>query len=38
MFNAEENKRKEQKILADMQRLVQQTIGGLKEGDDEEEE
>lgn len=31
MFNAEENKRKEQKILADMQRLVQQTIGGLED-------
>ena len=36
MFNAEENKRKEQKILADMQRLVQQTIGGLRTDDDED--
>ena len=36
MFNAEENKRKEQKILADMQRLVQRTIGGIQDtGDDD---
>ncbi len=33
MYNFEENKKKEQKILADMQRLVQRTLG-----DDEEEE
>lgn len=31
MYNFEENKKKEQKILADMQRLVQRTLG-----DDEE--
>lgn len=35
MFNMEENKRKEQKILGDMQRLVQRTIG---EADEEAEE
>lgn len=42
MFNMEENKRKEQKILGDMQRLVQRTIGEVEEeaeaGSDEEEE
>lgn len=27
MYNFEENKRKEQKILGDMQRLVQSTLG-----------
>lgn len=33
MYNFEENKKKEQKILADMQRLVQRTLG-----DDEADE
>ena len=28
MYNFEENKRKEQKILGDMQQLVQSTLGG----------
>ena len=32
MYNFEENKKKEQKILADMQRLVERTLG-----DDDEE-
>lgn len=31
MFNMEENKRKEQKILGDMQRLVQKTLGETEE-------
>lgn len=34
MFNMEENKRKEQKILADMQRLVQKTLGESEEDTD----
>jgi len=36
MFSAEESKRKEEKILADMQRLVQRTIGEVEgeDGDD----
>lgn len=38
MFNMEENKRKEQKILGDMQRLVQRTIGEADEEPQEEEE
>ncbi len=33
MYNFEENKKKEQKILADMQRLVERTLG-----DDDEDE
>jgi hypothetical protein len=33
MFNMEESKRKEEKILADMQLLVQRTIGEV-EGED----
>jgi hypothetical protein len=33
MFNFEENKRKEQKILEEMRLLVDRTLGG---GDDEE--
>ena len=39
MFNMEESKRKEEKILADMQRLVQRTIGEVEgeDGDDAEE-
>lgn len=37
MFNMEENKRKEQKILADMQRLVQRTLGEQDEEEEEEE-
>ena len=36
MFNMEENKRKEQKILADMQSLVQRTLGDQE--DDAEED
>ena len=35
MFNTEENKRKEQKILGDMQRLVQRTIGEVEEAPEE---
>lgn len=36
MFNMEENKRKEQKILADMQRLVQRTLGETEEAPEED--
>ncbi len=35
MYNFEENKRKEQKILGDMQKLVQSTLG-VDEGEYEE--
>ena len=35
MYNFEENKRKEQKILGDMQQLVQSTLG-VDEGEYEE--
>ena len=38
MFNMEENKRKEQKILGDMQRLVQRTIGDVEEEAQEDED
>lgn len=38
MFNMEESKRKEEKILADMQRLVQRTIGEVEGGDGDEDE
>ncbi len=38
MYNFEENKRKEQKILADMQSLVHRTLGdGDEAGDDAED-
>ncbi len=37
MFNMEENKRKEQKILGDMQRLVQRTVGEVDQEPEEEE-
>jgi hypothetical protein len=33
MYNFEENKKKEQKILADMQRLVERTLGDDEEPD-----
>ena len=35
MYNFEENKKKEQKILADMQELVQRTLGDDEEPDAE---
>ena len=37
MYNFEENKKKEQKILADMQRLVERTLGDGDEQPDASE-
>lgn len=36
MFNFEENKRKEAKILEDLQRLVHSTLGTQDEGGDDD--